>query len=142
MLPGAAPVTYAQFGLTETYFDSGHVTSEPAATQESSQVLGALRTVFGAAGYAVHDLGMVLAGTTPASGGGVHVDWTVQLTAPTSMDWAAFATWVEGGEFEAAVTHATSAMGGAHLNSFFSGSGTLTTAPMGMANAPSPPPLL
>jgi len=140
-LPGAAPLTYAQFALTETYFDSDHVTNEPAATQESSQVLSALRIVFSAEGYHIHDLAMVLQGTTPASGGGMHVEWQVQLTAPTSMDWAAFAAWVETDEFDTAATHATSSMGGAHLNSFFSGSGAVTTAPMGMGNAPSPPPL-
>ena len=117
------------------------MTAEPGATIETSEVVTALRGVLGEEGYVIHDLAMTLQGTAPASGGGMHVDWQVQLTAPTSMDWAGFTAWVEGDEFDTAVTHATSAMGGSHLNSFFSGSGTVTTAPMGMGNAPSPPPL-
>ena len=71
-LPGAAPLTYAQFALTETYFDSSHVTAEPGATIETSEVVTALRSVLGEEGYVIHDLAMTVQSTAPASGGGMH----------------------------------------------------------------------
>ena len=126
--------------MQETYFAGSHVVQDPAAAQETGEIVSIIRSVLKTHGFDVHDIHMAalsLEGTTNQ----LAVTWSVVVTAPSTIHWTQLAEYVDSFAFTTAITNAATTAGSTqHMSSFFEAAGEMTVESIGMGNVPSPPP--
>lgn len=126
--------------MQETYFAGSHVVQDPAAAQETSEIVAIIRSVLKTHGHDVHDINMVateIEGTTNQ----LAVTWSIGVTAPATIDWAGLGAYVDSFAFTTAITNAATTAGSTqHMSSFFEAAGEMVVESIGVGNVPSPPP--